>query len=219
VFLECGFLTEREDDTQFGESIQSILEVINQYWKNNPHNDKGFFKPFELYVLIISDEHQDDAYAYFTKTKKDKMPCIVINAYYVDNVAYKNKNFLEIINKSQDILYHELVHYVNYISAQDGNRLIQRGIYYTSNSGQEFNAYYHQIRKKFVDIVKQLKKDNEPFEVIGDNTQQFIKKFWHITKMLHPTLEDKINSHYRKKWLKRIYQLYFELRELYYKEI
>lgn len=111
---------------------------------------------------------------------------------------------------------HELVHYLDYFRASFEE--YKDGEYY--NAPEEFNAYYLQIASGVYKALENIKNKypndfNKFEETITDNASNFIKKMWNVIEIQNADLKDAIfkNSKYKYKWAKRLYQLYFEIRD------
>jgi hypothetical protein len=226
-FCECGVLTERKDDDKFTRGLDVLYKEIIKTYKENKEGKASLYIPRFAFKFIIERVRDSSRTGYFsflasaTRKQEERIPCVVICVGDDLKEDYDNKNFIKIIEHFKYTVYHELTHFLNYYSYKNEHKRTctdQQGLIITPD---EFNAYYHQFRKYLKDIVDEVVSSKGSFlETFGDSAQDFIDKFWILFNKHNPKTYKQIpeNEKYHRKWLKRIYQLYFELME-YYEEI
>lgn len=211
-----GFLTERKDDPRFTSFVQQIIEEIFSEWEKEPNSHEILLPNYDLHIKIVNNSTDSD-YGCFYVSHITKHPTIELNVAGVSEDLFTNKKYLEILKKYSSVLFHELIHYVNYFSFKDDERQLK---YYDNkhpyNNSMEFNAYYHQVRKMMVDALSDVLSKNLKFsDYFGKHVQEFIPKFFTILDSINKNIKSELDDKYRAKWLKRIYQLYFELKDEY----
>jgi hypothetical protein len=213
--LKCGFLTEREEDEDFSHYVRYIYNDIVEAFKTISNKPSLSIDEYGLYILFkkLDENYSMGKFTFDTKNT----PVIVISVGKQLSHFFDEKDFYSLVLECKTIIFHELVHFVNYYS--DVNS--QKQPSYPSGditNPKEFNAYFHQYREVFFDILKLTIKNNESFEEnIGRNVQDFINKFWDKMNAANPLFKELIYSDgvYKNKWLKRLYQLYYEFLKYY----
>lgn len=216
LLFEHGIIVERENDQEFRVAIYSEIEKIKEKMKM----DNSYSIDVDDYrVMIILDPDSPTGFFTFTRNKP-KIPVVVLNVDGICEDLYKRQKFIDIIDKMSDVLFHELTHLMNYrVVAKPGEEYENlKNIKGKYNNREEFNAYYQQTASLFERMLPNLIKSDNTFEsVYGDNVQQFISKFWNKLNEINNEIVDSIaqSKVYKRKWLKRIYQLYYELMDTY----
>lgn len=211
-----GFLTERKDDPRFTLFIKQIIEEIFSEWEKTPNSHEILLPNYDLHVKIVNNSNDND-YGSFYVSRITKHPTIELNVARVSEELFTNKKYLEILKKYSRVLFHELTHYVNYFSFKDDSHQLK---YYDNehpyNNPMEFNAYYHQVRELMSSALTEVLEKNLKFEsYFGNSVQDFIPKFFTVLDSINAKIKSELDSKYKSKWLKRIYQLYFELKDEY----
>lgn len=223
-YMNGHYLSERIDDENFRKRADEIVnDIIIFFNKYNVQNTT--FTKYNLMVYIVNKPNMD-AHGYFKvmqlRDEKTKKSLILQPSIFIDSSGdleneFKNKEFSTIINKRKSTLFHEVIHFLNYLGWSDKDAFETR-LKDKEEKALEFNAYYNQIAKIFDDDLKTGKTFTE---VCGENAQElmvkFIEKLYNKTpEMLKYFIDDK---KYRWKLIKRISQLYYELRQKYNKKL
>lgn len=195
-------LGEREDDDKKREIIEKIythcLDNIPEIGDSYKVIIPGFKSGYQLVFNFIFGSEYQAAYFYHLPN----IDVILINCYPDLENEYKDKKFKTIVEKRKYTIIHELTHFVDYINI--GEPLL--GMRDLINSGTEFNAYYQTIAIKYKNKIKN--KDMKNFiDILGQNPNEFVIKVWRE----HPKLGSLITDDYKKRWNKRLAQLYYEL--------
>ena len=211
-------ITERVEDEYINTQAEKIAKDIIKKFDESPSQNILYVDDSRLYVMIINKN--TGYWGSFTLTD-DRFPTITINAHNDEECSkwFDEKKFDKIADKLYRVIHHECVHYINYIISGESNRCFsQEKIGYASkfNNPEEFNAYYHQMRNLFSKIANEKVKSAADFDsIFGDTTQKFIQFCWNTIKTINQDMYIEIRNDevYRRKWMKRLYQLYFELKQ------
>jgi hypothetical protein len=210
LLMEC-VLDERVGDDSFRDKAIKITDFIIENIKiPKAHN----FKQLKLIVDF------QELPTYIKANFNSKFDTITINIF-----NDKEKFLSDIRNFLQDnkyALFHEVVHFIDYHRGSKFRADIQ-GVVPKVNTPMEFNAYFHTFTQMIEDATKEIMKSsdrNEAFEkYVGENVRSFIYNFWKFAKSICNDSETKIvseiigNIDWKYRWEKRLYQLYFELKE------
>jgi hypothetical protein len=218
-------LTERVDDQRIAGWATTITnDIIEEYEKYQTMNPL-FVRRYNLMVEIVNDT--DPFYGRFIPPPKDvDLPIILLNVNGEMEVDYDVGRYVDICKKYHRVLRHEVIHYINWFSYKNHEFLPSgqpkpRNYSSDFSNPEEFNAYFHQVASMVTEIADDSISKGYVFEnVFGDNTQEFIAFCWKIIDNINSDLyqDTKKDNVYKLKWLKRLYQLYFDVREYYYKE-
>lgn len=210
-------LFERKDDFKFRHILYQILQIIKDSYKQNKENPKKietvFSLPFSIYIVSSSDNFLGKTTIYHSENI-----VIWLNVHEKYKDLLIKEDFLTIIQNMEDTLIHELTHYFNY--NQIKNKKFELGSPPDHKHPFEFNSYYVELASKFDKAVYNLVKSNQSFEsVFGEHAQDFINIAFNELSNIRADLVPQIrnNPTYYKKWVKRLFQLYFESKELYQK--
>lgn len=211
-------ITERVEDEYINNQSEKMAKDIISAFKKTSGENILYVEEHKLFVDIVSTD--TGSWGTFNLIH-NKLPSITINANY-DKQCKKwfiQKEFDKIAKKLYRVLQHECIHYINYIISVDSNKWLgQERMGYASkfNNPEEFSAYYHQIRNLLTNIaIKKVKNDTDFDNTFGDTTQKFIHLCWNSIKTINQDMYVEIRNDevYRRKWMKRLYQLYFELKQ------
>jgi acyl-CoA-binding protein len=216
-YINGHFLVERIDDENFRNQVNDIVDDILKEFKNSGKKDVYLVK-YSLLVGITNNKNRINVPGYFTVLDRNKYPMINLNAISRGlGAEFENKEYYKIVEKMKDDLFHEVVHFLNYMGWKDNYhpRSVTSSEY---NNDREFNAYYQEVANS---IEKELKSGKVFEEVCGTNAQDLIKII--LFKLYDSNVEmvrELINdAKYKWKWFKRISQLYYELKKKYNKEL
>jgi hypothetical protein len=206
-------LCERQDDEKQRLFAINIYDTISKYLKTLKPIESVvdlsviFNKPLYLnFINIINPEKQFSALYSHTHST------ILINSYPHLTDEFNKKHFLNIYLKMETPIIHELIHFIDSINYGDkisNNKKI--------NGPAEFNAYYQSFTLKFDKKLTYIisNKNNDKMDQfnteIGNTSNEFINKFWNEHKELYKQVEN--SKIYKAKWNKRLYQLYYELKQ------
>lgn len=143
---------------------------------------------------------------------------ILINTYPNLNDEFKARDISKILSKLEIVLYHEVIHYLDYkYMVSDPHHSEYKEIkpdnpdYYKSE--MESEAYFQSIAYIFEAVNDKNKTIEDFYNSFGNNISDFSNVFW---KTAENYISEKGIEQYRKFrmfiWSKKIYKLYFELK-------
>jgi hypothetical protein len=211
IFIE-NYLNERENDEKQILNATEIYNKILEYINILP-----IVKLKELDLTLVFTTSQKDYTAAFSKN----INTIFINCYPRFQNEYKNRDYKEIYLKSKESVIHELIHYLDSMRINVEEQ--PDGFYITP---KEFNAYFLSVSSEFYDLLNDIKNKNPNnlnsfYNTFGKTVNEFIKLVFNYIDSKNNDLKTAIDNDpkYKYKWNKRIYQLYFELKDKFMNKI
>jgi len=197
--------------------IYLFIESLKLIKKYKPDNDNIFEltnlkMPFD-FVFTFNEKAPFNAL--YRRNYKENQSLIIINCKKFPN-AYKQNKFDYIFEKMKSIIIiHEIIHYLDIevrnipVDPTEVNKN-------SFNHPIEFNAYFQQISSYWYNILQNIIKSKSPLDdfniKIGNNVRDFSDKFWKNVKN-NSKMYDLINKDNIFRWNKRIYDLYFNLKD------
>jgi hypothetical protein len=227
-------LSERPNDRSKRKKAETVLFSLVTGFGNNKFEKKDY-SDIGLGWVWITESAYPNLYLKFNTDNDDIFVSVLGNenkkAYILNvgcNNTCNNKKLIypkEILIDLEDKLMHEIIHILTmdeipvkrrkFFKAQD---MVNDKAGYM-NSSQEWEAYFQQVAHYFDDIVGEIKyryRDSDERlqafkDKIAETPQDFSTSFWWRFQGLgYGVLQDVIDDKYKKKWEKRIYQLYNE---------
>lgn len=208
-------LDERVDDERKIKVAESLYNEILNTFKLNKKESITLFGPSTSPILsvVLFNDVTKEKHPKYIPIKKS----IEINCVDYDNL-FKNKKYDTIISILKLELIHEITHYLD-----DERTNTQIIIDYFKDikkekpatlTAAEFNAYYISFASKMYDNLKICSSIKHFDLMFGPDAYAFIQNFWSYANPIAPILKKELQNDkiYNTKWCKRLYQLYFELK-------
>jgi hypothetical protein len=215
-------LNERADDKRRREITRQYFKIILDNLENVPSffDDNGGIFDFSnaigiKLIFIEYPKHLKIIASYF---HKNHTIYINISNEQIYNLFYEKK-YRELLIKIEPTIIHELTHYLDFerhMATSYGHPDIRD--LEQINTPKEFEAYFQAQAHVWDKDLEMVKKTDNPLEefykTFGYTAKQFIDKFWEKMKVSSEDFVKVIlgSDKYRFKWMKRLYQVYFELK-------
>lgn len=217
IFLDTTIFLERENDEKQIQNANELYNKMLEYANKTPHILFFNFKDIGVDLNLIFTDKQYDFYAAFIK----KLNLIIVNVQPYCMTEFKNKDYNAIFLKMKEAIIHEIIHYLD--SLRIDMEELPKGDYVTP---EEFNAYFLSISSELYDILNDIKSKNPNnlnkfYEQFGNTVNEFLKLMWKLIELKNSDMKKEIDNDkkYKYKWNKRLYQLYFELKDNFLKNV
>lgn len=210
-------INEREGDEPRRKVAEEFLELLkNSMSKIKPEivrtetgygvfldYGKIFHHPFSILFYIFENNNPD--FGYWDQSTQEMT--INITDYNHLISVIKSKNFIDLFNKYQSTIFHEIIHMHDHSRYKRPSPSTEFQSY--MNNYAEFEAFYQQYARSIDKIVRNIKTISNFYTRFGVGAGGLISDFW--SNMPDEMKRDiKSSKHWTNKWNKRLYQLYYE---------
>jgi hypothetical protein len=221
---------ERENDHKQRYLAYQILIQIKKYIELKKYKEITLKSKYDNVVISLNELHMnldivfsirppDECYAAYGDNEVTKNKMILINVGVNDRILelYYKKEYHKIINENELSLIHEIIHYLDDLRTEGKYRLSNN---YKLNSypnyPSEWNAYYQEVASHYDTIIKQIQQISDKNNRIQEFYKQIGRSPLDLIKRIVKDNDIKKNykEQYYFKFVKRIYQLYYELFDL-----
>jgi hypothetical protein len=217
IFLENihDIHEERKNDEKYINQANDIYEESLKAITQLHPDDENIFHtstiglPFDI-VFIYDPVSIFNAL--YRKKSKESISVIIINCKAYKR-EYESNDFVSIFSRMKSNVIHEIIHYLDLEVREvpvDPEEVRKDPV----NHPVEFNAYFQQIASQYHNMIHGISLSKDPLSDfdnrIGSNAREFFNRFWSALK--RSTLYDLIKKEEIFRWNKRIYDLYFILR-------
>lgn len=218
IFLEnCNDINEeRKNDTKYQNQADDLYKKTLELIKKYKPDDENIYElskigsPFDVVFTIIQNSQVN---AIYRRNYKKNISIIIINCLKFP-IAFQQEKFDYIFEKLKSVIIHEIIHYLD-IEVRDipiDPTEVNKDPF---GHPIEFNAYFQQLASPWYDLMRKMIKSSTPLDdfnlKIGNNAREFSNKFWDIIKK-NSKIYDLISNDNRFRWNKRVYDLYFNLK-------